>query len=57
MKCVCGGGGVTSLFKTVGESRAALELRAVPFLVVEGSIGNLGSRLSFIMKNKLQQTE
>ena len=50
-------GGITSLFKTVGESRVALEFRAVHFLVVEGSIGNLGSRLPFMMKSKLQQTE
>ena len=50
-------GGVTSQFKTVGESGVALEFRAVPFLVVDGNIGNLGSRLPFMMKNKLQQTE
>ena len=48
---------VTSLLKTVGELKAALELTIVPFLVVEDSIINLGSRLYLMMDNKLQQTE
>ena len=50
-------GGITSRFKTVRESRVTLEFRAVPFLVGDGNIGNLGSRLPFMMKNKLQQKE
>jgi hypothetical protein len=42
-------GGVRSLLITDGESRAAEVLRVVPFLVVDGSMGTLSSRVFPIM--------
>ena len=37
------GGGQANLLITEGESSVALVLRAVPFLIVDGKIGTLGS--------------
>ena len=44
----------TSLLITEGESSATLVLRVVPFLVVDGKIGTLGSPFLPIV-DKLQQ--
>ena len=46
---IFGPGGVRSLLITNGESRAAEVLRVVPFLVVDGSMGTLSSRVFPIM--------
>ena len=49
-------GGNANLLKMEGESSVALVLRTVPFLVVDGKIGTLGSTFLPIV-NKLQQAK